>query len=108
VVGVWIGNADGEGRPGVIGLETAAPLLFSTFEPLPRSHWFLKPFDGLKKSPFVKTVLFLHPKTALLTRLKCAGCQTITAVFFRQADSFDKEGRFQVNSLATTLFQMTF
>jgi penicillin-binding protein 1C len=25
---VWIGNADGEGRPGLIGAETAGPLLF--------------------------------------------------------------------------------
>ncbi|MBQ3709338.1 MAG: penicillin-binding protein 1C [Bacteroidales bacterium] len=28
VVGVWVGNADGEGRPGLTGISTAAPLLF--------------------------------------------------------------------------------
>ena len=28
VVGVWVGNADGEGRPGITGVGAAAPLLF--------------------------------------------------------------------------------
>lgn len=28
VIGVWVGNADGEGRPGLTGVGVAAPLLF--------------------------------------------------------------------------------
>lgn len=28
VIGVWVGNADGEGRPGLTGIGAAAPLLF--------------------------------------------------------------------------------
>jgi penicillin-binding protein 1C len=31
VVGVWIGNADGEGRAGLTGLRSAAPLMFDVF-----------------------------------------------------------------------------
>jgi penicillin-binding protein 1C len=31
VVGVWAGNADGEGRPGLTGSEAAAPILFDVF-----------------------------------------------------------------------------
>ena len=27
VVGVWVGNADGEGRPGLVGAQAAAPIL---------------------------------------------------------------------------------
>jgi penicillin-binding protein 1C len=45
VVGVWVGNADGEGRPGVIGVEAAAPILFDVFDLLPKSDWFIKPVD---------------------------------------------------------------
>ncbi|MBI3133556.1 MAG: penicillin-binding protein 1C [Bacteroidetes bacterium] len=45
VVGVWVGNADGEGRPGLIGREVAAPVLFDVFSALPKSDWFSKPFD---------------------------------------------------------------
>ena len=45
VVGIWIGNADGEGRPNVTGVSSAAPLLFDVFDVLPRSKWFQKPLD---------------------------------------------------------------
>ena len=31
VVAVWVGNTDGEGRPGLIGVQTAAPILFDIF-----------------------------------------------------------------------------
>lgn len=49
VVGVWVGNADGEGRPGLIGREAAAPILFDVFSSLPQSDWFYTPFDEMKK-----------------------------------------------------------
>jgi len=51
VVGVWVGNADGEGRPGLVGLSTAAPILFDIFDVLPRSKWFTQPFDELASIP---------------------------------------------------------
>ncbi len=51
VVGVWVGNADGEGRPGLVGVSTAAPILFDVFDGLPKSKWFTKPFDELEKIP---------------------------------------------------------
>lgn len=47
VVGVWVGNADGEGRPGLVGVQTAAPILFDVFDKLPNSDWFEKPFDEM-------------------------------------------------------------
>ena len=47
VVGVWVGNADGEGRPGLVGLEAAAPILFDVFSALPQSDWFYTPFDDM-------------------------------------------------------------
>lgn len=34
-VGVWVGNADGEGRPGLTGTVAAAPILFELFGALP-------------------------------------------------------------------------
>ncbi|HNT20600.1 MAG TPA: penicillin-binding protein 1C [Saprospiraceae bacterium] len=48
-VGVWVGNADGEGRPGLLGIKAAAPLLFDLFSRLPRSgqSWFEPPLDEL-------------------------------------------------------------
>ncbi len=47
VVGVWVGNADGEGRPGLVGVQTAAPILFDVFDVLPKSDWFSQPYDEM-------------------------------------------------------------
>ena len=47
VVCVWVGNADGEGRTGLTGIETAAPILFDIFDLLPRSNWFKAPYKKL-------------------------------------------------------------
>lgn len=47
VVGVWVGNASGEGRPGLIGAVTAAPVMFDLFNSLPRSSWFATPYGAL-------------------------------------------------------------
>jgi len=48
VVGVWVGNADGEGRPGLVGIRTAAPILFDVFDALPNSDWFSQPLDAMQ------------------------------------------------------------
>ncbi len=54
VVGVWAGNADGEGRPGLIGVLAAAPVLFDIFELLPSSPWFDAPFNEMIEIPVCK------------------------------------------------------
>lgn len=48
VVAVWVGNAQGEGRPGLTGASTAAPLMFNLFQHLPEQGWFEKPETNLK------------------------------------------------------------
>jgi penicillin-binding protein 1C len=49
VVAVWAGNADGEGRPGLSGITSAAPLLFDIVRLLqPASgSWFSRPEEGM-------------------------------------------------------------
>ncbi len=50
VVSVWIGNADGEGRPGLTGIKAAAPILFEVFNQLPKSNvWFKEPKTKMTK-----------------------------------------------------------
>lgn len=46
-VGVWAGNADGEGRPGLTGTESAAPLMFDIFGQLSGNTWFQAPGNEL-------------------------------------------------------------
>jgi len=39
-IGVWVGNADGEGRPGLTGITAAAPILFDLFGMFESGEWF--------------------------------------------------------------------
>jgi penicillin-binding protein 1C len=50
-VGVWVGNADGEGRPGLTGTEAAAPILFDLFSSVPEGKWFAEPTSEMTKIP---------------------------------------------------------
>ncbi|MGK0272837.1 MAG: penicillin-binding protein 1C [Cocleimonas sp.] len=48
-VGVWVGNAAGEGRQGMTGVKVAAPILFDMFNRLSLdSNWFRKPVEQMK------------------------------------------------------------
>ena len=54
-VGVWAGNADGEGRPGLIGVEFAAPVLFEIIDQLPwEGRWFDPPYDDMAEVPICR------------------------------------------------------
>lgn len=46
VVGVWVGNANGDGRPGIIGVKAAAPILFDVFARLKVEKKFVEPTLG--------------------------------------------------------------
>lgn len=48
-IGVWVGNADGEGRPGLTGTDMAAPLLFDLFSLLPGQPWFQQPLSEMEQ-----------------------------------------------------------
>ncbi len=48
VVGIWVGNATGEGRNGITGLKVAAPVLFEVLNILPNyKSWFEMPYDEM-------------------------------------------------------------
>lgn len=60
VVSVWTGNADGEGRAGLVGVRAAAPLLFRIFRALegraPAAPlWFEEPFDDMIQTNTCRT-----------------------------------------------------
>lgn len=99
-VGVWVGNADGEGRPGLIGMEAAAPVLFDIFNTLPtKGEWFDAPFDDMmkvevcKKSGFRATEL-CEKDTVWATK----GSVKVKACPFHQIIHLDKTTRYQVTS----------
>lgn len=49
-VGVWVGNATGEGKPGLVGARTAGPVLFDIFSLLPPTQWFKRPGNVFVKA----------------------------------------------------------
>lgn len=100
VVGTWVGNADGEGRPGMTGASAAAPLMFEIFKILPESGWFEIPYDDLvkikvcKKSGYKSSDLCMDTESTYvpLNGLKSALCPYHKKVFL------DKTGHYRVTS----------
>lgn len=69
VVGVWVGNASGEGKPGLIGAQTAGPVMFDIFNLLPKGKWFAMPTNELSR------VVTCHESGHLKGRY-CDDCDT--------------------------------
>ncbi len=57
-VAVWVGNADGEGRPGLTGVTAAAPILFEIFDGL-NTTWFNTPYNDMLPKKICKESGFL-------------------------------------------------
>lgn len=100
VVGVWVGNADGEGRPGLVGVQAAAPILFDVFDVLPQNTWFDKPYDEMievdicKKSGFRASSVCddISSKFIQISGQKTEPCP------YHKLIHLDVSGQFQVNS----------
>lgn len=73
VVGVWVGNASGEGRPGLLGGQAAAPLLFDVFEALPRNQWFEQPAAATCQAE-------ICPQSGMLRSRFCPEADTVVIV----------------------------
>ena len=108
VVGIWVGNADGEGRPGLTGISTAAPILFNVFNILPKSSWFKKPFDELveisicSKSGYRASEICVEKDTVFVQR---AGLKTKPCPYHIWVH-LDKNEEYQVNSSCESLQSM--
>lgn len=53
-VGVWVGNASGEGKPNLVGARTSAPVMFDIFNLLPRGNWFPRPTEAFTEEVVCK------------------------------------------------------
>lgn len=72
-VGVWAGNADGEGRTGLTGITAAAPLMFDVFGILPETTWFEEPLDAMSSA-------VICAKSGFLAGPLCPETDTISIV----------------------------
>ncbi len=99
VVGVWIGNSDGEGRPDLTGVGSAAPLMFSVFDVLPKATWFLEPFEDLEEVQICKQsgCIALPICPSVKKRVSKNGVRGTSCVYHREV-LLDRSESFRVNS----------
>lgn len=104
VVGIWVGNADGEGRPNVTGVSAAAPILFDVFDVLPRSNWFKKPFDEFVEIEVCAQSGFLATKICPTKIISIPKKENyVQACRFHQQIHLDNQYQFRVNSSCENL-----
>ena len=100
VVAVWVGNADGEGRPGLTGIQAAAPIMFDVFDALPETSWFLPPRSELtmaavdQQSGYLASPYSINVDTTLIPKV---GLRT-TASPYHQRVHLNKEGTARINT----------
>lgn len=109
-IGIWVGNADGEGRPGLTGITAAAPMLFDILDVLPNSGSFAAPFDDLvaletcKKSGFIASS-FCDETESKLQPIN--GTKTQQCPYHHQV-VLDNSQKFRVNTACYSLDNMVY
>lgn len=110
-VGVWVGNADGEGRPGLVGVKAAAPLLFEVFRLLPAASGGVStyevPYDDML--PLATCTVsgslatrFCQPDTLWVPK----GTAAFEPCLYHQRIALDTSGQWRVNSACASPFRM--
>lgn len=107
VVGVWVGNATGEGRPTLTGASFAAPVMFDVFNALPSSSWFSTPYDDLEELVVCEISGFLAkdecPKKKVFNNLTA---KEHSVCPYHKTVHLDLNERFQVNASCQSLDKM--
>ncbi|MCQ2218161.1 MAG: penicillin-binding protein 1C [Paludibacteraceae bacterium] len=106
-VGVWVGNADGEGRAGLTGISYAAPVLFSVFNQLPATTWFREPagmqeIEVCAQSGFKKGVNCPESKMVKIYEPQ----QEAQACPYHKIVHLTKDEQYRVNSTCMSVSEM--
>jgi len=108
VVGVWVGNADGQGRPALTGVTAAAPILFDVFNSLPGRTWFHPPYDDMEKiavcreSGMRASMHCNHIDTAYVQK---AGTQTEACTYHKRIHT-NQSGALRLNASCASADEM--
>jgi penicillin-binding protein 1C len=108
VVGVWAGNADGEGRPGLTGTDAAAPVMFDIFSQLSGKRWFESPATEMqeiticRKSGYRNSALCPEIDTVIVAKSALA----IGACPFHKKIHLSNDLKFQVNDECAAVSSM--
>lgn len=100
VIGVWVGNADGEGRPGLVGVRAAAPVLFEVASLLRSGERLAPPWDDLAEEVVCRRSGYrasgICPETDTVP-VALAGTRAPLCPYHRLV-RLDSTGRWQVDS----------
>lgn len=108
VIGVWVGNADGEGRPGLIGVRAAAPILFEVASLVRTDARFYMPKEELsavavcRKSGYRASSICPETDTIYVAR---SGEKTEVCPYHRLVN-LDRTGKFRVDSECESVSRM--
>jgi penicillin-binding protein 1C len=108
-VGVWVGNATGEGRPGIVGVRIAAPVFFEIINILPSyKKWFDTPYDDMVKTSVCRISGhiagdYCHLSDSLYIPKNCVNTELCP---YHQLFHLDNSGRFRVNADCYPVSQM--
>ncbi len=108
VVGVWVGNASGEGRPTLTGVNYAAPVLFDAFAQMPYGPWFQPPYDDMvktvvcRKSGYRASMICDETDTVWVAR---GGIETDPCPYHMMIH-LSKDGKYRVNSESASVSDM--
>jgi len=108
-VGVWIGNASGEGRPHLIGLETAAPVMFDVFSRLPETSWFTEPYDDLVEIKVCSKSGYLYSSDCEeynIVKHPYNGQHSLKSCIYHRKVHLNSNELFQVNSSCYSVSEM--
>jgi len=112
-VGVWVGNADGEGRPGLVGVQAAAPLMFDVFRLLPSpggsgfAAAYEVPYDDMLPLPTCATTgMLAKPNCPVDTLWVPKGAEAFTQCHFHQSVQLDETGQWRVTNDCASPFAM--
>ena len=98
-VTVWVGNASGEGRPGLTGATAAAPLMFALHNKLEPTPWLTQPTLGMKRVDVCRDDGFLaDDRCERTTDWIPADSHFSRLSPFHRLVHLDDSGRFQVDS----------
>jgi len=107
VVGIWVGNATGEGRPTLTGVTSAAPILFDVFNLLPRQRWFDTPYKDLDEVEVCKLSGYLAKDACPKIKQWVSKKGKTTAICpYHKRIHLDKAEQFQVNSSCESIENM--
>lgn len=99
VVGIWVGNATGEGRPELTGVSSAAPILFDVFNLLPKKRWFAEPLNDLEEAEVCALSGYLAKEDCpKIKQFIPPGGKTTAVCPFHKTIHLDKSEKFRVNS----------